>query len=73
MDKDYRVNFKRVAEARTNRIIDCLIQLGNISKRKYYEYTPNQIEDVFSAIQKVVEEQKQRLLNRDEANKRFHL
>lgn len=73
MEKDNKLNFKRVAEARTNRVIDGLIQLGNISKHPYYEYTPDQIETIFSAIQITLDKQKRRLLDRDEINKGFRL
>ena len=73
MEKDSKSNFKRVAEARTNRVIDGLIQLGNISNHPYYEYTPDQIETIFNAIQITLDKQKRRLLERDEINKGFRL
>ncbi|MBQ7504681.1 MAG: hypothetical protein IJT79_05120 [Ruminococcus sp.] len=73
MDKDYKANFKRVAEARTNRVIDGLIHLGDISKHSYYEYTPEQIETIFTAIQETLDGQKNRLLGRDNANNEFRL
>ncbi len=44
-------NFKRIAENRTNKIIDMISLLGNLSNRSFYEYTDDQINSIFDAIQ----------------------
>lgn len=54
--------FVRVAEARTNRAIDVIVQIGNMSKRDYYEYSEDQIEKIFAAIESEINRQKSRLL-----------
>ena len=51
MAVDKKSNFIRIAEARTNKIIESIALLGNLSNTSYYEYTPEQIETMFSAIQ----------------------
>lgn len=66
MDKDKKANFIRVAEARTNRILDGLVLLGNLSRYSYYEYTPAQINKIFTAIEEETQRQKHRLLESSE-------
>ena len=42
--------FVRLAEARTNKIIDTLQLLGNCSNTSVYEYTQDEVEEIFQAI-----------------------
>ncbi len=42
--------FKRVAEARINKIIDMIRLLGNCSNTAIYEYTEENIKQIFDAI-----------------------
>lgn len=44
--------FKRLAILRTNTVIQRLRILGNLSNRQSYEYEPEDIEKIFSAINK---------------------
>lgn len=48
--------FKRVAEARTNAIIDKLRILSNVSNRQIYSYSEEDINKIFSAINKQLRE-----------------
>ncbi len=48
--------FVRLAEARTNKIIDTLQLLGNCSNTSFYEYTEDDIEQIFQAIEFEVKE-----------------
>jgi len=52
--EDLKNRFKRVAEARTNRIIRDLNLLGNCSEIKNYEYTQEQVDIIFEAIDKAL-------------------
>lgn len=47
-----REKFIRLAEARTNKILNMIQLLGNCSNRKSYEYTDKDIDEIFSAIEK---------------------
>ena len=57
-------NFKRMAEARTNKIINMINLLGNLCNTSYYEYTNHQIEAIFDAIQSELDKTKEKF-NKD--------
>ncbi|MDD4509359.1 MAG: hypothetical protein PHY23_00340 [Oscillospiraceae bacterium] len=42
--------FIRVAEQRTQKILECLRALSNCAAHASYEYTPQQVEQIFNAI-----------------------
>ena len=69
-----RERFVRLAEARTNKIIDMLQLLGNCSNSSVYDYTQNDVERIFSAIEFEIREAKKKF-NRIESKKstRFKL
>jgi len=50
--KDAR--FKRIAKARTLRILDDLRLLGNCSNKGIYSYTREDVNKIFSAVEKEV-------------------
>lgn len=53
-----RERFKRLAERRTNAVLQKLKILGNCSNRSAYEYTEEEINKIFSTIEKAVRENK---------------
>ena len=52
-------NFKRIADNRVHKIIDMISKLHNLSNSSFYEYTDEQIENMFNQIQKELDKQKQ--------------
>jgi len=50
--------FKRIAEARTNAVLDRLRILGNLSNRQMYSYSEEDIAKIFSVINERVRETK---------------
>ena len=69
-----KANFKRIAENRTNKIIDQISLLGNLSNSSYYEYTDDQIEAIFNAIQEELDKQKAKFIkSKDGRKKKFEL
>ncbi len=46
-----RLNFKKLAERRTNAILERIRILGNLANRSAYEYSENDIRKVFGAIE----------------------
>ncbi len=63
-----RDKFVRLAEARTNKIIDMLQLLGNCSNTSVYDYTQQDIDKIFNAIENEVRETKKKF-NRVESKK----
>ncbi len=50
--------FKRIAAARTNAVLQKLRVLSNCANRQYYDYTEEEVDIIFSAIEKKVKEAK---------------
>lgn len=63
-----RDKFVRLAEARTNKIIDMIQLLGNCSNKNQYEYTQRDVNKIFSAIQAELDVAKKRF-NKQESQK----
>lgn len=55
-----RDKFVRLAEARTNKIIDMIKLLGNCSNSSTYEYTQQDVDQIFSAIETEIIEAKKK-------------
>jgi hypothetical protein len=47
-----RDKFVRLAEARTNKIIDMIRLLGNCANKSNYDYTESDVQKIFNAIEK---------------------
>lgn len=54
MSESKRQKFVRLAEARTNRIIDTLQLLGNLSNTGTYEYSKKDVDQMFKAIEDAI-------------------
>lgn len=63
-----REKFVRLAEARTNKIIDLLQLLGNCSNLSAYDYTKQDVDKIFTAIEVEVREAKKKF-NKIESKK----
>ena len=57
-----REKFVRLAEARTNKIIDMIQLLGNCSNTNVYDYTSEDIDKIFSAIETELKETKKKFV-----------
>ena len=67
-------NFVRLEEARTNKIIDMVLLLGNLSNKTNYSYTNEQVEAIFDSIQQALDETKQKFLEEPtQKRKKFRL
>ncbi len=60
IEETKREKFVRLAENRTNRILETLQLLGNCSNTSAYEYTQSDIDKIFGAIQNQLNETKKR-------------
>lgn len=52
-------NFKRIANNRVNKIVDLISKLHNLSNTSFYEYTDDQIDEIFNLIQNELDKQKE--------------
>ena len=52
MSRNRRERFKRLATSRTNAVLKKLKVLGNCANRQAYDYTEEDIEKIFSSIEK---------------------
>lgn len=68
-----RERFVRIAEARTNKILEQMRLLGNCSSKANYEYTDDDIKQIFSALEKELKNTKNRFLGLDAKEERFKL
>lgn len=68
-----RDNFKRIAENRTNKIIELISKLQNLMNPSFYEYTEDEIDSVFNAIQDELDKQKESFKKNMNRKKKFKL
>ena len=68
MQETKREKFVRLAEARTNKIIDMLQLLGNCSNTSAYDYTQQDVEKIVGAIEDELKEAKKKF-NKVESKK----
>lgn len=66
-------NFKRIAENRVNKIIDMISKLDNLNNTSFYEYSDEQIDNIFNAIQKELDKQKKNFEKSKKSRKKFEL
>lgn len=66
-------NFKRLAESRTNKVIDMLALIGNLSNQSNYEYTARDVNKIFSSIEKALDIQRERFNSNLSKKRRFKL
>ena len=60
-----REKFVRIAEARTNKIINMIQLLGNCSNQSLYEYSQKDVNKIFNTIQTELDEAKKRYSKQD--------
>lgn len=68
-----RERFVRIAEARTNKILEMIRLLGNCSSKSNYEYTEEDIRKIFGAIEKELRNTKNKFLGVEAAAEKFTL
>lgn len=64
-----RERFKRIAENRTNKIINMIDLLGNCSNKNNYEYTDEDIKSIFNAIESSLRMSKMKFVEKQEKGK----
>ena len=65
--------FVRVAESRTNKIIDMIRLLGNCSNKMSYDYTEDDVKKIFCTLESELKICKNKYQISEENEKRFSL
>lgn len=65
--------FKRIAEARTNKIIDTMRLLGNCSNKNNYEYTKDEADKILKALEQELRDLKNKFYDSIKSNDKFKL
>lgn len=65
--------FIRLAEARTNKILEMMRLLGNCSSKANYEYTDEDVKKIFGALEKELKNTKNKFLGIEAKEERFTL
>lgn len=73
MSETKRERFVRIAESRTNKIINMIELLGNCSNKSTYEYSEEDINKIFGRLEKELKNAKQRFNSSDVSSKTFKL
>jgi hypothetical protein len=68
-----RDRFIRLAEARTNKILEMMRLLGNCSSKANYEYTDEDVKKIFGALEKELKNTKNKFLGIETKEERFTL
>lgn len=73
MTESRREKFKRIAGARTNKILDMVKLLGNCANTGNYEYSEEDVKKIFSAIEAELKNAKVQFSKHSNKNKKFSL
>jgi hypothetical protein len=68
-----RDRFVRIAEARTNKIIEMIKLLGNCSSKAAYEYNEDDVKKIFSAIEKELKISRNKFSDTEDNEEKFTL
>ena len=68
-----RDKFVRLAEARTQKAIDMIRKIGNLGNTNFYEYSKEDVETIFSTLEKELRSAKGKFSSDDEEEIVFKL
>lgn len=68
-----RERFVRLAENRTNKLINMLRLLGNLANRNNYEYSDDDVKKIFNTLEKELKAAKDKFNATEEENRKFKL
>lgn len=73
MSESKNEKFVRIAEARTNKIIDMIRLLGNCSNRSTYDYSKDDVRKIFGAIESELKIAKMKFDAPEDSSSKFKL
>lgn len=63
MKNEKNEKFKRLAVNRTNKVIDTIRLIGNLSNKSHYDYSENEVEAIFESIREELDTQYKKFTN----------
>ena len=70
MDEPKHDKFRQLAESRTNKAIEAIARIGNLSNRSLYEWDEGEVRKVLKALRDSVNEVEQRFTTPPEQSRR---
>src|SRR6476619_2388416 len=71
--RDKRANFVRLAESRTNSVMEKLRILSNLANRHLYEYSEEDVQQIFGAIEEETRQARNRFASSQRRKPSFKL
>jgi len=68
-----RERFERIADARTNQVLDKLRILGGLANSRYYDYSQEDVKVIFDAIFEELESTRSKFLSSTKEETKFRL
>ena len=68
-----RNNFKRISQNRLEKIISTIEQLENLTNSSFYEYTDEEIKEIFNQIYSVSKKTEQKLIDNNKKKKKVRI
>ena len=62
-DKEKRKRFVTFAERRTDKALQAINSIGHLHNRDYYQYSEDDIKDIFSVLNKAIKDAQQKFSN----------
>ena len=73
IEENRHSRFKRLAEARTEKVLDMIDLIGNLSNKSFYEYSDEEVKTIFDAIETSIKENKNKFNKNKKKKRRFTL
>lgn len=73
LNENRHARFKRLAEARTEKVLNMIDLIGNLSNKSFYDYTDEEIEMIFKALEQSLKENKVKFSTKKNSKRRFTL
>jgi ABC-type Fe3+-hydroxamate transport system substrate-binding protein len=71
--RDREKKFLELAETRVNKVLEGMRLIGNLSNKRNYDYTDDQIKKIFSALDDQLKDLKNKFKSENKSNTKFKL
>lgn len=73
LNETRHARFKRLAEARTEKVLNMIDLIGNLSNKSFYDYSKDEIDLIFKTLEESLKENKQKFTKSKGGKRRFTL